>query len=377
MSDFAVLLTGEAEQPTVVRLQANSDSLELVRTYGPTENIAWWRLYRVDEDRSMHRFRRLDRRNWELRVMSGADQALLAHVRRAPLFRLLHPLRRLEALKIVAGLVVLLLTVAQHAPPELLAKAIPGWAQDRLVDGVIADDAPRRCSRDGGEAVIRKLLVRLDPVLGRQVEIVALRNSGFVVSATPGKHIFMMQSSMTEIDPLALPALLAHQLSHVRHDDAIVAILRENGFLKTWAAIFEGNPGTMLQMRFSGLEERRADLEAMQMMRNAAIPIQPAAKMFDDFRQSKEQGGYFGYDQRDFHFGIDARVQRWAAAARLDPPNAPPVLTDAEEGEVFNFCWNGPVQPLPKGARQAPAVATSPGEGTIGTQQPPPFRDPR
>jgi predicted nuclease of predicted toxin-antitoxin system len=63
MTDFAILLTGEAEQPSVVRLRANDDALELVRTYGSPENIAWWRLYRVDENQSTHRFRRLDRRN--------------------------------------------------------------------------------------------------------------------------------------------------------------------------------------------------------------------------------------------------------------------------------------------------------------------------
>jgi Peptidase family M48 len=298
-------------------------------------------------------------------------------VGRRPLYRFLHPLRRLEALKILAGIAVLAVTLAQHAPPELTAKTVPGWAQDRLVDGVIADDAPRRCSRQGGDAAVRKLLVRLDPALGWQVEIVALRNGGFVVTATPGKHIFMMQSALTEVDPLALPALLAHELSHVRHGDPMVAILRENGFLKTWAAIFEGNPENMLRMRFSGLEERRADLEAMQMMRNAGVPIEPAAKMFEQFLQSKEQGGYFGFDQRDFHFGIDARVQRWAAAARFDQPSAPPVLTDSEQGEVFNFCWNGPIKPLPKSARQAPPVAASPGTGSIGGALVPRFRDPR
>jgi hypothetical protein len=104
----------------------------------------------------------------------------------------------------------------------------------------------------------------------------------------------------------------------------------------------------------------------MQMMRKAGIPLKPAADMFEQMRVSKEQGGFFGYDQRDFHFGIDSRAQRWAAAARSDPPNATPILTPGEEDALYNFCWTGPIAPLPKGARAAPQRTEASGAGTVG-----------
>lgn len=365
MSSFAILISGRSEQPNVVRLAANEHALEVYATDGYVDNVPWWRLYRSGDDRSTHQFRRLDRRDWELRVTSGADRDLLAHIGRRPIHRILHPLRRLESLKVIAGIAVLLVTFAQHAPAEWLARTVPQWAQRRLVDGVVAQDAPRRCAHEGGEAVVRKLLVALDPTIGRGVDVVAIREGAFVVSSTPGNHIFMFRSSMAEIDPRALPALLAHELSHVRHNDPITAFIRNNGFLGTWAATLDGNAHGLLQMEFSGLEERRADIEAMQMMRRAGMPLKPAAQMFDAMRVSKEQGGYFGYDQRDFHFGIDGRAQRWAYWARSDPPHPDPALSSAEEDALFNFCWTGPIPPLPKGSQKAPATALPPGAGVL------------
>lgn len=361
MSDFAILLTGEGQTPAVVRLNAAGGALQLIRAHGAIENVPWWRLYRLDEDRSMHRFRRVDRRDWELRIMSGADQQLLAHVGSRRCQRILVPLRRLELLKIGAGMLVLLLTIAQHAPPEWMAKTVPEWAQERLVDGAVAEEAPLRCGHQGGEQAVRKLLVSLDPQLGPKVDIVAIREGAFVVAATPGFHLYMYRSSMAEIDPLALPALLAH----MRHGDPMTAIMRQHGFVGTWAAILHGGGNNALKMYYSGLEERRADLEAMQMMRRAGMPLKPAADLFDKMRISKEQGGYFGYDYRDFHFGIDRRAERWAAAARSDAPAARPALTPVEQDAIFNFCWTGPIPPLPKGARRAPANTLPEGSGAL------------
>ncbi|HKH01582.1 MAG TPA: M48 family metalloprotease [Bradyrhizobium sp.] len=221
-----------------------------------------------------------------------------------------------------------------------------------------------RCAHEGGEAALRKLLVRLDPDLGRRVQLVAVNGGGFVVTSTPGERIFLYRSAMTEIESAALPALLAHELSHIRHGDAMSAVIRHNGFVSTWAAIMDGSGRRMLVMDFSGLEERRADLEAMQMMRSARIPLAPAAKMFEEMRVSKAQRGFYGYDLRDFHFGIDARAQRWAAASRSDPSAAPPLLTGQDSDDLYNFCWTGPIKALPGDQKRAPMPAP-PGQGGL------------
>ena len=363
MSQFAIVVAGEAEQARAVRLEANAHELDLYGADGSLERVPWWRLYRLEETSTAHRFRRVDKRNWELRVTAGSDGALLAHVGRRPLHRLVHPLRRLEVLKVGIGAVVLFVTVAQHAPAEWLAKSVPEWAQHRLVDNTVAMEAPVRCSYPGGAAAVRKLLVRLDPDVGSRVDIVAVKEPGFVVTSVPGEKIYMYLGSLNEIDQGALPALLAHELSHIRHGDPIVAAIRHSGWLGTWAAVLQGG-NRKLGLQFSGVEERRADLEAMRMMRNAKIPLLPAAKMFNQMRVSKEQGGFFGYDQRDFHFGIDARAQRWAAAARSDAANPPPLLSPDESDALFNFCWEGRIAPLP--SEQRVSFSRASGSGEIG-----------
>lgn len=365
MSGFAILVAGKAEQPRPVRLFANAGELELCSADGSTETVRWWWLYRSNNDPATHRFRRLDRKDWELRVTAGGDRDLLAHVGRRPLHRILHPFRRFESLKVLLGIAVLSVTVAGHLPPEWLARSVPDWAQARLVNSIVAQNAPIRCSRAGGAEALRKILVRLEPDLGKQVDVVAINGGAFTVTSTPGHKIYMYRSSMTEIDSAALPALLAHELSHIRHNDPIAATIRHNGFLGTWAAIMEGSGRRSVMMDFSGLEERRADLEAMQMMRRAGIPLRPAAQMFEAMRVSKAQGGYFGYDQRDFHFGVDARTQRWAVAARADPPNPKPLLTGRESDDLYNFCWSGPIEALPGPPRQPSAPPPPPGTGAI------------
>jgi hypothetical protein len=168
---------------------------------------------------------------------------------------------------------------------------------------------------------------------------------------------------MTEIDPLALPALLAHELSHIRHADPMAAAIRQNGYLGMWASIIEGT-GKSLELKFSGLEERRADLEAMAMLRRAGIPLRPAAMMFEEMRRSKAQNGFFGYDQRDFHFGIDDRAQRWALAAANDPSRLVPILSEIETDNLYNFCWAGPLSPA---QRQAPSSTLAPGHGGVSS----------
>lgn len=363
MSGYAILIAGPDTGPRAVRLDAEKDHLALHGAEGTVEQVPWWRLYRLSDHSSTHHFRRLDKRHWELRVISGGDRALLAHVGRRPLHRFIHPFRRLESLKVLIGLTVLAVTLAQHAPVNWQASLIPEFAQRRLVDAAVAEAAPRRCARPDGEAAIRKLLVRLDPELGPKVDVVAVKDGGFIVTSTPGDKLWLERSSMAEVDAAALPALLGHELSHIRHGDPINALLRENGLLNSWGQILEADGHRKLTLQFSGLEERRADLEAMQMMRRSGMPLQPAADMFEKMRVSAAQNGFYGYDQREFHFGVHARSQRWAVAAQSDPPNPAPVLTKSEEDALYNYCWAGPIRAAPPGTKTAPFRQVAPGTG--------------
>lgn len=131
MGSFAILVTGESEAPHVVKLREGIGGLDLTRGDGTVEAVPWWRVYRIGNEGTLHRFRRLDRKSWELRVTSGADRALLAHVGKRPFHRLIHPLRRLQFIKVVIGAAILFFTVAQHAPAEWAARSFPQWAQHR------------------------------------------------------------------------------------------------------------------------------------------------------------------------------------------------------------------------------------------------------
>ena len=306
--------------------------------------VSWWRLYRIETGSSIHRFGRLDKRGWELRVAGGADQALLAHVRfRSPL-RLPYPLNRLHLLKVIAGIVVLGATLAESLPARWVASAIPPKAQERLVSGYIKANARTRCNRDGGEEAIRKLLVRLDPELGPSVEIVGINQGGFMVTSLPPRKILFMRDALTAVDSDAIAALVAHELSHIRHDDAAAAVVRYEGNVATMFALLEGEDRRAAQLEFSGEEEERADREAIDSMKRAGIPLASAARMFEEMRVAAYDNSGFAAEQRDFHFGFDGRARRWAEAANSDPAGLKPAVEGDDADDLYNFCWVGPLE---------------------------------
>lgn len=369
MTQFAILMTGSPLQPRTVRLAEGVDHLTLIGGDGLETQIPWWRLFRISDEGTTHRFARLDKRDWELRVTSGADQQLLARIGKRPLARIIYALRRLHFFKAVFGTIVLFAAIAQHFPAEWTASAISPGIQHRLVDAVVAQNAANRCSHDGGEEALRGLLARLDPDLGPSVDVVGFNEGGFVVTATPGNKLIVTRGALQQADAETVAALLAHQLSHLRHGDPIIAMVRHEGALGMWGAILEGRPSDGVNMSYSGIEERRADMEAMAMLRRARISIAPAARFFEEIRVSRAQNSFVAYEYRDFHFGIDSAAKRWAAAAaaQLREDGAGFALDRDSSDALFNFCWPGaipsPRSPVPNADRQ-PARA---GEGGIGS----------
>ena len=329
--------------PSAVKLEEGEDGLNLVGA-GQSETIAWWRLYRIETGSSVHRFGRLDKRGWELRVAGGADQALLAHVRFRSLLRIPYPLNRLHMFKIVAGIIVLGATFAESIPARWVASSIPPQAQERLVSGYIKSNARSRCSREGGEEAIRKMLVRLDPKLGPSIEIVGINQGGFMVTSLPPRKIMFMRDALTAVDADAIAALVAHELSHIRHGDAGAAVVRYEGNVATIFALLEGEDRRAAQLEFSGEEEERADREAIDSMKRAGIPLASAAKMFEEMRVASYKNSGFAAEQRDFHFGIDDRARRWAAAASTDPAGLKPAVEGDDADNLYNFCWVGPLE---------------------------------
>lgn len=345
MSDLAILIEGTNRHPRAVRIAAGERELLIDKADGTSASVAWWRLFRIEDHGTTHRFRRVDAPRWELNVTSGSDRAMLAHIGHRRLTRAIGLLHRFHGLKVIAGSIVIAVTVATHLPADWSSRFLPESAERRLVDAVLGQHATRLCHRGGGEAALRKLLVRLDPRTAATVELVAIDRPSFTVASLPGRKIVLLRYAMTELDTDTLAALLAHELSHIRHDDPATAAVRHNGFLGTWAAILQGEDRKELILQYSAEEESRADLEAMEMMRSADISIGPAADHFEQMRIARAAGSNYAAEQRDFHFGLPNRAVRWNAAARAQSEVARSVLTQDEMDAIFNFCWPGQILP--------------------------------
>ena len=366
MTDYAILLHGPQGSPKAVRIAAADGGLCIVEADGTESIVPWWRLFRVDDRGATHRFRRIGARHWELRATTGSDRELLAHIGQRRLSRAFALLNRLHGLKILLGILVLAVTFAEHLPADWTARLVVPAAQKRMVDGVVGQFATKRCTREGGAAALRKLLVRLDPDVGKTVDAVALDLDGFMVTSVPSNKIVVLRFALTELEVDALAALLAHELSHLKHGDPMAAAVRQYGHLGVWGAVFEGEDRRELRLEFSSAEERRADLEAMSMLRRAGIPLTPAADMFERMRKARAGESNFAYDQRDYHFGLPARATAWAAAGKSDPHQRRPVLTQEESDDLFNYCWPGQILSS-DGVLRHPPTTPTPGTGKLGT----------
>ena len=163
-------------------------------------------------------------------------------------------------LKLVVGIIVLGATLAESIPARWVASALPEGAGERLVSGYIKSNARLRCGHEGGEEAIRKILVRLDPKLGPSVDIVGINQGGFMVTAMPPKKLLLLRDALTAVDADALAALIAHELSHIRHGDAAAAVVRYEGNVATIFALLEGEappPGAAPILRRGGGSRRR------------------------------------------------------------------------------------------------------------------------
>lgn len=367
MNELAFLHRRSTATPKAVRLFENDAGLVIQDAIGDQEIVSWWQLFRAEERGTTHLFRRIGAPGWELRVNAGSDRELLSRVGSRRLSRMFARLHQLHAVKAVAGSAVLLVTLFQHLPADWAARTFPASAERRLAGAVLGQNATHVCSREGGGEAFRKLLVALDPRLGPTVQVTALDYPGYTVTSLPGRNIAVLRGAMTEFHELAIAALLAHELAHIRRGDPMTAVVRRNGFLGTWGAILQADDRRQLLFDFSAREEAAADLEAMAMMRRAGIPLARAAELFEDARKAEAGSTSFAIDQRRFHFGLTNRAAAWRTAAGKDPIPVRPLLNQDEADAIYNYCWPGQIlQSEVRGKPLGPTLEGQPGAGGIG-----------
>lgn len=340
MSYVALLVTNSGQTPRAVQISLEGNFLNVSGAHG-SEAVPIWKLFRSSSGTTLQ-IRRVDRPGWELRL-SGKHPELAEYIGEKPLARGAEIVGRLGKLKIAIGLLLLIPTLWQALPARWIAKMLPGWAQERMVGGYISGNARRRCTREGGEEAMRKILVRLDRDIGKKVEIVTLNFGNVMVTALPANKVMIMRGALGDIDAEALAALLAHEIAHLRHGDATTAMVRYEGKAGTLKAIMQGEDRKEAYLEFSGPEEERADREAIAMMQLAGITLKPAAAMFKQMTTDE----FFAPRQRDFHFGMAGRARAWTAAAAQEPADLKPLLTQNEADDLFNSCWPGLIRSYP------------------------------
>jgi len=342
MNDLALLTEKGGGTPRTVQLSFDDHTLFLIGANGFADAVPFWRLVRRASGSVQH-IRRLDRPGWELKLTSGAHQELFGRIGTWPVAGTL--IARLGGLKIAVGGLVIAFTIAEAIPATWLAAWVPEWAQERMVEGFIDGSAHQRCKREGGEEAGRKIVARLDPARARDVELVIVNDGPMMVSALPPNRLVITRGALADVDIEALAAMLAHNLAHLNHGDAKIAMVRYEGALGTIAAIIAGPDRHAAPARFSGQEEDRADRDAIAMMRRARVSMKPAAQMFEDMRTDQ----FFGQAYRNFHFGVAGRDRAWRAAAAAEPAQLAPLLTREESDSLFNVCWPGRIKSYDRG----------------------------
>ena len=334
MNDLALLTEKGGGTPRTVQLSFDNHTLFLSGANGFADSVPFWRLVRRASGAVQH-IRRLDRPGWELKLASGAHQELFGRIGTRPFAGRL--IMRLGGLKVAIGGVVIAFTLAEAIPARWLAAWVPEWAEERMVQGFLDGSAYQRCKREGGEEAAKKIVTRLDPARAKDVELIILNDGPLMVSALPRNKLVITRGALGDVDAEALAAMLAHNLAHLNHGDAKVAMVRYEGVLGTIAAIIAGPDRREAPTEFSGEEEVRADREAMVMMQRARVSMKPAARMFDDMRTDQ----FFGQAYRNFHFGMAGRERAWRTAAAAEPTRLPPLLTQDDGDNLFNACWPG------------------------------------
>lgn len=166
--------------------------------------------------------------------------------------------------------------------PELLVRAYPDGAKARLgrmAVSSLVSGAPV-CGGQDGMTALAGLVKRLRG--GRDgagpVTVSVIDDGGINAFAAPGGHL-VVTSGLIDVlrHPGELAFVLAHELSHLDHEDALRAMVRERGVTATLRALAGGSQtasalaGGLLNMAHSRRVEERADRDALKMIFAAGV----------------------------------------------------------------------------------------------------------
>ena len=330
-----MLIGAKGATPKPVQLDIGEDALFLDQPGRALEELPMRYLVRRGEDRGILRLGRAGRPGWELRVSGGAAREVLAVMPGTG--------ARLSKLAgygwhlwpVWAAMTALL--VAQ-IPADWAASLTPAALEHRALPAGIYDDEDR-CRSPMGERTIRRFISRFDPSLAKEIKIDVVRSSSFVLTSLPARRLLISDTALRDTESDALAALIAHEIAHLKKDDALEALFRARGPVEIYVRMIFGSDeephGSLL--RFSPAQELDADRAARGMLVAADISLVGGADFYVERSSADALTKTFGSELGSLHAGDLSSSADWLGAVVENPENKP-AFSPAEISAITNFC---------------------------------------
>lgn len=184
------------------------------------------------------------------------------------------------AVGVTAVLSVALIAVVARAP-AFIAPLIPQSAEDAFGDALLGDFGGRYCQGGAGQAALRTLVAKIDPLgHARTVEVANIAMPNAV--ALPGRHIIIFRGLIEQAGSAdEVAGVLGHELGHVTHRHTMAGLLRQLGLGVVLGGVSLGDQvNTLVSMSFSREAEHEADVAALAALDAANISPAPTAGFF-------------------------------------------------------------------------------------------------
>ncbi|MEP7315577.1 MAG: M48 family metalloprotease [Sphingomicrobium sp.] len=234
----------------------------------------------------------------------------------------------------IAGIFFLI----DHVPAKWIVAATPAFAEARIDAPLIERIEASECNSPAGKNAVAALIRKLgsDPANLRVLNIPA---DGYLIAARPGKRVIIAQNAVAEADNEVLAALLAHELSHVRHDDPFRAAARWEGGSIWFRMAFPYASDAIVGQDYTAAEERRADREALDELLEAQVDLEPVAKFFALSATPGTPESLMTRFYTTVHPIKKERLQHWQDAA-VRQRDGRPALDRERTDDLYNICWD-------------------------------------
>jgi Zn-dependent protease with chaperone function len=226
--------------------------------------------------------------------------------------------------------------------PEWLGPRIPEAWERQIGDAMVGDLGGRLCHTKAGDAVLAKLLAKVDP--GKTKVRAGVANIGMINAvALPGGQVLLFDGIIQQAkSPDELAGVLGHEVGHVRERHVMTSLLRQFGLSVLLAGANSGMTNTfagIASMGYSRDAEREADEYARARLAANDISPVPTAQFFE--RMAKESGdgkeGSAVVGWLASHPAARERAKAFRAAARKGD-DYKPVLTKQEFDALKSMC---------------------------------------